>query len=166
MENIPATAGQEAKTYEIGYLLTPFLPADQVEETAEAMYKVLVDDLGGVIAIKTSPKMRPLSYPVSKFINNKKSTVSEAYFGAVRFQISPDKIRTIKERLEKDNNMIRSLIIIIPKNSERIVVPSGIAPRRINLAVSKKEEKLVKGEEMSNEEIDKEIEGLLETTNS
>ena len=162
MENIPATAGQEVKTYEIGYLLTPFLSAEKVEETAEVMYKTLVDELDGLIMIKTAPKMRPLSYPVAKFINNKKSTVSEAYFGAVKFQISSEKIRTIKERLEKDNNVIRSLIVNIPKNSERVIVPVGVMTKRINLDAPKKKEPVIKGEEMTNEEIDKEIEGLLD----
>lgn len=162
MENVTETELKEAKTYEIGYLLTPFLPAEKVEEVVEAMYKTLIDDLGGLIIIKTAPKMRPLSYPVSKFISNKKNTVSEAYFGAVKFQISPEKIRTIKELLEKDNNVVRSLIVSVPKNSERIISPVGISSRRIDLDTVK-EEVISKGEEMSDEEIDKEIEGLLDT---
>jgi ribosomal protein S6 len=162
VENLTETEMKDAKTYEIGYLLTPFLPADKVEETAEAMYKMLVDDLGGLVVTKTAPKMRSLSYPVSKFINNKKSTVREAYFGAVKFQISPEKIRTIKELLDKDNNVVRFLMVNVPKNSEQIVAPREVTPKRVNLDVAK-EVVVEKGEEMTNEEIDKEIEGLLET---
>ncbi len=162
MENVTETEVKEAKTYEIGYLLTPFLQAEKVEETVEAMYKTLIDDLGGLIIVKTAPKMRSLAYPVSKFISNKKSTVREAYFGAVKFQISPEKIRTIKEVLEKDNNVVRFLIVAIPKNSERVIIPRGVVSKRANSEVSK-EEVVEKGEEMTNEEIDKEIEGLLET---
>jgi ribosomal protein S6 len=161
VEKLTETELKEAKTYEIGYLLTPFLPADKVDETVEAMYKTLIEDLDGLMIIKTTPKMRALSYPVSKFISNKRSTFSEAYFGAVKFQISPEKIRTIKEQLEKDNNVVRFLIVNIPKNSERVVVPAGIATKKF--PTDAKEEGAEKGEEMSDEEIDKEIEGLLET---
>jgi ribosomal protein S6 len=161
VENVIETEMKDAKTYEIGYLLTPFLPADKAEETAEAMYKMLVDDLGGSVMTKTAPKMRSLSYPVSKFINNKKSTVREAYFGAVKFQISPEKIRTIKELLEKDSNNIRFLIVNIPKNSEQVIIPRGVVAKRAS-SDTVKEKVVVKGEEMTNEEIDKEIEGLLD----
>lgn len=160
MENVTETDVKDAKTYEIGYLLTPFLQAEKVEEAVEAMYKALIDDLGGLIIVKTAPKMRPLSYPVSKFISNKKSTVGEAYFGAVKFQISPEKIRTIKEVLEKDNNVVRFLIVGVPKNSERVIVPRTTTKRA---SVDVKAEGVEKGEEMTNEQIDKEIEGLLET---
>ena len=155
MENIlTESTTPEVKTYEVGYLLTPFLPAEQVEEVAQAMYKSLIEDLGGKALFKTTPKMRPLAYPVSKIISNKKSTVSEAYFGAVKFEIFPEQIRTIKEILDKDDRVIRFLIIGIPKNSERIVFTRRPA--------AKVEEGAVKGEEMNKEEIDKEIEGLLE----
>lgn len=153
---------KEAKTYEIGYLLTPFLPAEQVEESVEAMHKAWIADLDGLTIIKTAPKMRSLAYPVSKFINNKKSTFKEAYFGAVKFQISPEKIRTIKELLDKDNNIIRFLIVSVPKNAERILSPRGAGARRVRPAATK-EDGAGKGEEMTSEEIDKEIEGLLET---
>jgi len=168
VENEPEIEEKEAKTYEIGYLLTPFLPADKVEETVEAMYKAMIDDLGGLAVFKTTPKMRALSYPVSKFISNKKSIFSEAYFGVVKFKISPEKIRTIKELLDKDNNIIRFLTVNIPKNSEKVVLRSGVATKKV---VEKVVEKVVdvdnieveKVEEMSSEEIDKEIEGLLDT---
>lgn len=163
MENVTDIEVKEAKTYEIGYLLTPFLPTDKVEEVAEAMCKAIIEDLGGLSIFKTIPKMRALSYPVSKFISNKRSTFREAYFGAVKFQISPDKIRTIKELLDKDDNVIRFLTISIPKNSERVIMPvrTGV---RTNPEVAKDSEAVApKGEEMSSEEIDKEIEGLLET---
>lgn len=153
---------KEAKTYEIGYLLSPFFPAEKVEETVEAMYKTLITDLGGELVFKTTPKMRPLSYPVSKFISNKKSTFNEAYFGAVKFQLSPENIRTIKEQLEKDNNIIRFLIVSIPKNSDRVVAPRGVMTKKVQ-SVATKEDGAEKGEEMTNEEIDKEIEGLLDT---
>jgi len=163
VENVTEIEVKDAKTYEIGYLLTPFLQAEKADEVVEAMYKTLIEDLGGVSVFKTTPKMRPLAYPVSKFISNKKSTVSEAYFGAVKFQISPEKIRTIKELLEKDTNIVRFLIINIPKNSKRVVASRGATSKKTTLDVAKEDVTVEKGVEMTSEEIDKEIEGLLDT---
>lgn len=153
---------KEAKTYEIGYLLTPFLPLEKVEETIEAMYKAWITDLGGTIIVKHAPKMRSLAYPVVKFINNKKSSFTEAYFGAVKFQLSPAEIRTQKEIIEKDGNIIRFLVVSVPKNPERAVFSRGVKREWVRAAATVSE-KTEKGEEMSSEEIDKEIEGLLET---
>lgn len=161
MENSTELEVKDAKTYEIGYLLSPFLPTEQVEEAVEAMYKSWITDLGGVLVFKTTPKMRALAYPVAKIINNKKSTYKEAYFGAVKFQISPDKIRTQKELAEKDGNILRFLIVNVPKNSDRIIVPRGAMMRKARPSAGA--ENTEKGEEMSSEEIDKEIEGLLDT---
>ncbi|MCX6712738.1 MAG: 30S ribosomal protein S6 [Candidatus Vogelbacteria bacterium] len=161
MENDQLEA-KELKTYEVGFLLSPFLPLEKVEETVEAMYQAWVLDLGGEIVVKHAPKMRTLAYPVAKFINNKKSSFKEAYFAAVKFKISPEKIRTQKELIEKDGNVIRFLVVIIPKNSDRIVIPRGIR-RDWAKPVFTPGEKVEKGEEMSSEQIDKEIEGLLET---
>ena len=159
MENETVFEGKDAKTYEIGYLLTPFFPAEGLEETVEAMYKSWITDLGGELVFKTVPKMRALAYAVDKFINNKKSTFKEAYFGAIKFQISPEKIRSIKEIIEKDPNIVRFLMINVPKNSERVYIPRGTGIRHARPVEGKAE----KGEEMSSEEIDKEIEGLLDT---
>ena len=158
MENEPVIEQKAAKTYEIGYLLSPFIPTETVEETAEAMYKTWIADLGGEIIIKHLPKMRSLAYPVAKFISNKKSVYKEAYFGAVKFQISPENIRTIKELVEKDGNVIRFLMTSVPKNAGRILAPRGI--RRVR-PVAPTTEKVEKGGEMTSAEIDKEIEGLL-----
>lgn len=152
---------KEAVTYELGYLLSPFFPAEKVEESVEAMYKTWIEDLGGVIVLKTAPKMRALAYPVAKVINNKKSLYNEAYFAAVKFQISPESIGTIKEMVEKDSNIVRFLIINVPKRAEKVVIPRTTFERKPQAVVE--ETKAEKVEEMSNEDIDKEIDDLLDT---
>jgi ribosomal protein S6 len=163
VENSTELETKEAKTYELGYLLTPFLPLEKVEETVDAMYKSLITDLGGEIVIKHLPKMRTLAYPVAKIISNKKSLYQEAYFSAVKFQLSPDRIRTQQEMLEKDGNVLRFLVVNIPKRAERVVVPRSSTLLRRPRPVTPAEEKADKGPEMTSEQIDKEIEGLLDS---
>jgi len=163
VENSTELETKEARTYELGYLLTPFLPLEKVEETVDAMYKTLITDLGGEIVIKHLPKMRTLAYPVAQIISNKKSLYKEAYFAAVKFQLSPEKIRTQKEMIEKDGNVIRFLVVNVPKNAERIVAPRSSLLRRPRPVTAAEEKAEKGGVEMTSEEIDKEIEGLLET---
>jgi ribosomal protein S6 len=157
----PELEEKDLKTYELGVLLTPFLPLDKVEETVEALYGTLITDLGGSIILKHAPKMRSLAYPVAQIISNKKNLYQEAYFAAVKFQLSPDQIRTQKEMIEKDSNIIRHLLVSVPKNSERVFIPRGAALRRARPVTAAEEKAEKGGEEMSSEQIDKEIEGLL-----
>lgn len=165
MENAVQLDTKEVKTYEIGYLLSPLLPSEKVEESMEAVYQAEIAAKGGEILFRTVPKMRALAYPVSKFTSNKRSSFTEAYFGAVKFTAAPETIVSIKEAFEKDANIIRFLIVSVPKNAERPAVLKRPMIRRARPMLPK-EEAGEKSVEMTPEEIDKEIEGLLETANS
>lgn len=161
MENAVQSDTKEVKTYELGYLLSPLVPLEQAEESMEAMYQAGIAVKGGEVLSRTVPRMRALAYPVSKFTNNKRSLLSDAYFGAVKFTAAPDSITSVKEVFEKDGNIIRFLIVSVPKNAERPTVLRRPMMRRPRPTLPKEEagEKVI---EMTPEEIDKEIEGLLE----
>lgn len=149
---------KDPKTYEIGYLLSPLVPeADKADKVTEIIVKE-VEVVGGTLISQTTPHLRKLAYKIGKTINHKKTLVSDAYFGAVKFSVTPDKIETIKKQVEKSDLIIRILVIDSPIQTERVV-----APRR----EVKDEEVVVDGvvEEdklpVDNEKIDQEIEELL-----
>ncbi|MEK7477885.1 MAG: 30S ribosomal protein S6 [Patescibacteria group bacterium] len=156
---------KEVKTYELGYLLSPLVPQDKVEESVETMYQAAIVAKEGSILFRIVPKMRALAYPVSKFINNKRSSFSDAYFGAVKFTAAPTAIAGVKETFTGDGDIIRFLIVSVPKNADRPVVLKRPIGRRVRPTLPKEADG-EKGVEMTSEEIDKEIEGLLATTNS
>jgi ribosomal protein S6 len=145
----------EKKAYEIGYLLTPLLPEEKVEEVLENTFRASIEAAGGELTDRFIPKIRTLAYPVPKMIGNKKSVFTEAYFSYLRFKCESTKVHKVKEALDKSEHVLRYLIIVAPKHSSK---PAN--PRRLSQPKAA-EDKKGDDPKMSKADIDKEIEGLL-----
>jgi ribosomal protein S6 len=157
---------EEMKIYEIGYLLVPYLPAEEVGKTVEKSVKAKILASGGEITSEMAPVMTRLAYIITMVINNKHTKFSDGYFGALRFKALPAFAATFEAELAKDDLVIRSLTISLPKGSENIITPKRVsAPRREEKAFEierivpdKEEEKPA----LSVEDLDKEIDKLVE----
>ena len=120
---------EDMKIYEIGYLLVPFLPAEEVAKTVEKLIKSRIQVVGGEVASEIEPVMTRLAYPITKVINNKHNKFSDAYFGALRCKLAPaDAVKFIAE-LAKEDDIIRELLISLPKGSEAIIAPRRVFAR-------------------------------------
>lgn len=150
----------DTKTYEIGYLLLPLISAEELEAKTAELIKTAIEANSATVVSQLSPKMRALAYPISKFLNKKNTPFREAYFGSVRFDATPADALKIKTALDKNENIIRHLLVIIPKVTEKPLSEGSALRRRIRAQAPKTEGAPV-GEGMTSEAIDKEIEGLL-----
>ncbi len=169
-ENLSA---EDLKTYEIGYILTPMVSEDKLAELFDKTLKAAVEAAGSSITAQQSPKMITLAYPINRMLNNKRSIFRDAYFGAVRFDASPEMVHLVKEHLDKAPEVIRHLLIVVPASAQPLAAQKGPTTRtarpedRVEEVVEEvvAEEVVEKEEkpEMTNEDIDKEIEGLLTT---
>lgn len=157
---------EEKKIYEIGYLLVPYLPVEEVAKTVENSIKAKIAASGGEVSSEMEPVMTRLAYVITKVINNKHTKFSDGYFGALRFKALPSFALTLETELAKDGLVIRSLLTSLPKGSENIVTPRrASAPRREEkpfeierIVPDKEEEKST----LTVEELDKEIDKLVE----
>ncbi|MFA6253851.1 MAG: 30S ribosomal protein S6 [Candidatus Paceibacterota bacterium] len=159
----------ERKIYELGYLLVPYLPAESVAKSVEDLIKSQIESSGGEITTALEPVMTRLAYIITKVINNKHTKFSDAYFGALRFKVSSEAVKKLEANWKKDDNLIRFLLISMPKGSENIVAPKRVFARREDkpfeierLIPDKEEEKVVLSAEELDKEIDKEIDKLVE----
>ncbi len=157
----------ERKIYEIGYLLVPYLPAENVAQAVEKMMGARIEALDGEITSALDPVMTRLAYTITKVLSNKHTKFSDAYFGAFRFKVLPKAVVKLKAELDKEDDLLRFLIISLPKGSENIVTPKRIFARREEksfeierIMPEKEEEKPI----LSSEELDKEIDKLVEPT--
>lgn len=100
----------EPKLYEIGYLLSPLVPAETKDETAVKEINQVVIQNGGQIEAEIAPAYLKLAYPVSKTLNHKHSIYKEAYFGATRFTVTPAALASIKAIFDKSPLLLRFLI--------------------------------------------------------
>lgn len=152
---------QDAKKYELGYLLSPLVPTDQVEEKLNQEILSVISKAGGEVVSSQSPKMISLAYPIKKYVGNKKSTFKDAYFGCVNFVASGEAVAELSDALKNSEFLIRTLLIVAPKVA--VKKKEARAPEAKKVAdepVASAEDSPVK-KDVDQAEIDKEIEGLL-----
>lgn len=142
------------KTYEIGYLLTPLIPEDKLNENVSVIRK-FIEDKHGLILSEGRPKTQKLAYSIKKF--------DSAYFGWIKFIANSEIIDDVSASFEKNGNILRFLVVkpakeagVVKSRDKKLSARKKIAEARgIEGATGKKKE------EVKSEEIDKKLEELL-----
>lgn len=170
METTELEAGAPLYLYEIAYLLSPLVMAENAATEVDKAIKAPIDSLGGNLTSQLAPILRPLAYPVAKTAGGKRQAYRDAYFGAARFEMSTKAVLEFKNLLDKNEQLLRFMIMRLPKSADKAINPSYrkiLATHRDPLAAdAPKDEEVVATPEPKGEvnpaELDKEIEGLLE----
>lgn len=142
-ENIEA----DPKLYEIGYLLTPLIPADKLADEVN-LTRSAIEKEKGLIVGEDAPKSRQLAYEIKKF--------NTAYFGWIKFMVRPDTIESLKKNLENNGNILRFLIINIP---QEVASQKPSRAQKINSDERQQSDRPLK-EKIKEEEIDKRLEEI------
>lgn len=165
MENIDEKDVVEGRIYEVGYLLVPTL-GDEQAPVKYSNLKELVSSLGGSIVSDEAPKMIDLAYQMVKVISNIRNKFDNAYFGWIKFSMSPEEVLKLKAKLDLDVDVIRFLMIKTVKENTLSTkkfmhrdTPYRKAPSATPLV--KKEEESGEPVEINKEEIDKEIDAMV-----
>jgi ribosomal protein S6 len=150
----------DARVYEVGYLLVPTIPGVEVPSVYTSL-KDLVVSLGGEMISDEMPRQINLAYMMLKVVNNVRSRFNTAYFGWVKFEMDPEKIAELKNKLDLDPHFLRFLITKTVKENtiaaKRFVYRD--APRRKTPMQKKDENEVVVP--INKEEVDKEIEAMV-----
>lgn len=112
-ENIEAVVDAtetQGRVYELAYLFVPTLDVDASMERFVQL-KSYLQDKGAEVISEDTPKLIELQYEMSRTIQNKKTWFDEGYFGWVKFALEPDTIKAIHDELERDETIIRFMII-------------------------------------------------------
>ena len=152
-EEIVKTEDSELKAYEIGFLLSPMVPEEGMTEVINEAIVNLIEKRGGKVQSRTAPEMKVLAYPVTHVVGNDRSKYKNAYFGALVFELSPAELEDLTGELKNSPKIIRFLTTIF-KKEEKPAPRTDSAP--------KKEMKEKAKTPVSEEEIDKKLEDLLE----
>ncbi|NCU28216.1 MAG: hypothetical protein EOM85_00890 [Candidatus Moranbacteria bacterium] len=149
--------------YEVGYHLVPTIPEENLGEEVTALKDLLANN-GAIFISDEFPKLIELAYEMTRSISNKKQRFTTGYFGWVKFECSSDQAKVIKELLDKNEKLIRYLLIKTVR--ENTISPKKFYPKQDNKKrtfVKTKDlpEQTVESEQISEEVIDKEIDALV-----
>lgn len=106
----------EPKVYEIGYLLVSSIPEEKVDAKVEELKAILSTKKVEMIA-EEAPVLETLAYTMIKKVGAKNTRFTQAYFGWVKFATEPETIVKIKEAIDADTEVLRSLIITAPREA-------------------------------------------------
>ena len=156
----------EKQAYELGFLLSPLVVADQAVATVDKLLKSALLAIGGEVEREEAPQLIPLAYPLKRTIDNRGTIFREAYFGVIYFRAEPLAMASLETDWQCLPELVRHLLIRRSPADLRWHANQAALATRPALARTS----LPAGEKMSdkiNEEaIDKEIEGLLAETST
>jgi len=142
-DEIEATIEADPKLYEIGYLLTPLIPADKLDDEVN-LIRSAIEKEKGLITGEEAPKSRSLAYEIKKF--------TTASFGWIRFMARPDALENLKKSFDGNANLLRFLIL----NAEK----ETIFQKPLRAVRAKSADTQTPREEIKEEEIDKKLEEI------
>lgn len=160
MENNNEELEVNSRVYEVGYLLVPTLSSEAMPGVYSSL-KDLVVSLDGEIISDDMPKMMTLAYSMLKVFQNVRSKYDTAYFGWVKFEMSPDKVLELKKKLDLDPNFIRFLILKTVKENTIAAKRFINKDSRRKTTTTKKDGESEVVTPIDKEEIDKEIDAMI-----
>tara|TARA_Y100001935_G_C16921072_1_gene320826 strand:- start:18 stop:476 length:459 start_codon:yes stop_codon:yes gene_type:complete len=146
------------QVYEIGFHILPTVAEEKLGDEVNIIRNAIEKAEGSVIS-EEFPKMRELTYTMTKHIDTKKVRFDKAYFGWIKFELDVDAVATIKAMADTHENILRYLIIKTVRENTLIVKPQEDEEEKKE--ESPKEEKKEEKKESSKEEIDKSIDELV-----
>jgi len=148
------------QVFEIGYLIVPTIPEEKVGERVTAL-KTLIEQNKGSFISEAFPKIRPLAYEMLKPWAGVNRRYDKGYFGWIKFETDQKSILKIKEGLDKEEHLVRYLLIKTVRESTLIVLkPAYLRGEGVGKREGKKDGDKPKVE-ISEAELDKTIEELV-----
>ena len=150
--------------YEVGYHIIPTLPEEEVPQQVAAI-REMIEERGCIFIAEEFPKMRGLTFAVSKRAAGTRGKFTHAYFGWLKFDLLSSQAVALQRALEANEKIIRFLLIETVR--ENTLVSTKVLKKNSDNGEEKKvgtaEEPR---KEVSQEELDKSIEKLVGETAS
>ncbi len=150
----------ENRVYEVGYLLLPSIPEEQVSSHV-SLIKKLIEGTGGELVSSEDPKLRHLSYEMKKLVGTNSVGFRSAYFGWLKFEMSAEGALELKVGLDKNESILRYLLIKTVR--ENTYIPRGSIEEGGALVVPEEvvAQPVPKDVPIATEELDKSIDALV-----
>ena len=103
LSNLGFHIQKSMKTYELTYIISPEITSEEAEAKAKEIESA-IQSKEGIILKQLNPVAKTLSYPIKKR--------ASGFFGVLEFQLEPEKLLELKEIIEKDEKIVRHMVII------------------------------------------------------
>ncbi|MFA6446280.1 MAG: 30S ribosomal protein S6 [Candidatus Paceibacterota bacterium] len=146
---------ENVQVYEVGYHIIPTIAEENLASEVAAI-KTMLEKQGAQFIAEEAPKSMTLAYTIERYFGAIKKKFHTAYFGWVKFEVSPSAMPAIKKALDSNESILRYLLIkTIRENtmySDKLVAKE---------AKAKKDKIVEEKTTMTVEEMDKTIDALV-----
>ncbi len=119
MEKTETQHEKQSKVYELGYLLVPSIAEENVASEVQAIKSVL-ENHEAVFITEDFPKLNSLAYTMPKIVAGQRNKFDKGYFGWIKFETSAVQVPLIKAELDKNEHILRFMIINTVRESTLI----------------------------------------------
>ncbi|MBX4189237.1 30S ribosomal protein S6 [Candidatus Parcubacteria bacterium] len=107
---------KEKGVYELGYLILPSIPEENVSEVVTRL-KTIVTSAGGLEIASEDPFKMDLAYTMSKVVGARKYVVKDAYIGWMKFEVEPEAVPSMQNEVKAVDEVLRFLLIKAPRET-------------------------------------------------
>ena len=156
------TADQaDNRIYEVGFHIVSSIPEEKLSAELTAV-KDLLEKSGAIFISEDFPKLKPLSYQMTKVVGAKHLKFDTAYFGSVKFEMNPENVEFVKKAMELSETILRFLIVKTVRENTMSVIKPAYRPTEVKPipGLDNKKDAPVKSP-VSEAELDKTIDALV-----
>lgn len=117
------------RTYELGFNLVPTIPEQEVAAHVDAL-KAHIEVATGVVGEVGAPEFIDLAYQMEKNVGSKRSKYNQAYFGWIKFEMTPESVEVLKKALDSVNELIRYIIVKASVENTIVFKKPKVEPKR------------------------------------
>lgn len=107
----------ELVSYELAYHILPTVAEGEVTGVSDEL-KTLVANAGGRVMDEEAAERFELAYEIDKYLEGKYRKFTSAYFGWIRFELTPGALNALTELVDEHKQLLRFLLVRLTKVEE------------------------------------------------
>ncbi len=107
----------EMASYELAFHVLPTVAEGEVASVVDSI-KSRITKAGGEITSEEAPARFELAYEIVKYLEGKNRKFTSAYFGWIRFTMSPEEVESLNEDIDGIKELLRTMLIRLTKLEE------------------------------------------------
>ena len=108
---------QDVAHYELAYHILPTVAEGEVSQVTNEL-KALVTNAGGSVTDEEVAQRFELAYEIDKYLEGKYRKFTSAYFGWIRFTLTPAALTAMTEHVDEHKQLLRFLLVRLTKVEE------------------------------------------------
>ncbi len=124
-EGIETAEAGVSRIYEIGYIISPTIAEDNLEQEVGKI-RALITGAGGSFIAEGAPALQRLAYEMTAREGDKNVDYDRGYFGWLKFEASTDAAQSVDVTLRADSKILRHIVFRTVREDTRAKIKAPV----------------------------------------